>query len=99
MGNFLKFNAQSNESYNEQCLAVQVGVKAINKYSKQFGVKASTATRGEIIHGFPGSGKTHVIKYLLLYAMMQGLNTMITALMGTRANALGGIHIHRLFGL
>ena len=96
---FVKSHRQSDRSYNEQNLAVGIGVRLLEKYCQQFGDAAVTFTKGEIIHGVPGSGKSHVISYLSLVALSMGLRLMTTALMGVRANAFGGIHLHRLLCL
>ena len=96
---FVKSNGQSIQSYDEQNLAVGIGVRLIKKYSQQFGDATVTFTKGEIIHGVPGSGKSHVISYLSLVTLSMGLRLMTTALMGIRANAFGGIHFHRLLCL
>ena len=76
-----------------------IGVCLQEKYHQQFGSQALTYTKGEIIHGVPGLGKSHVISYLSLVALAFGLQLMTTALMGVRANAFGGIHFHRLLCL
>ena len=96
---FTKYDGQSDESYREQLRAVQIAVRSIIKYSFEFGPQATVFNKGNIIEGAPGSGKSHIILYLSLFAMSLGLRVMTTALMGVRANALGGIHLHRLFGL
>ena len=99
VASFVKFSEQSDESFAEQLLAVTIGVRSIMRYSQQFGPNAVTFNKGNVVHGAPGSGKSYVIQYLSLYAMSQGLRLMTTTLMGVRANALGGIHWHRLFGV
>ena len=96
---FVKSHRQSDRSYNEQNLAVGIGVRLLEKYCQQFGDAAVTFTKGEIIHRVPGLGKLHVISYLSLVALSMGLRLMTTALMGVRANAFGGIHLHRLLCL
>ncbi|KAL7539846.1 hypothetical protein ACHAXR_009663, partial [Thalassiosira sp. AJA248-18] len=96
---FLKSPEQSQESFEEQLVAIDTAVSSIKKYSQPFGAAALTFTKGTVIHGAPGCGKSHVMMYIALYALSQGLKVMMTALMGVRANALGGIHLHRLFGL
>ena len=78
-------------------LAVTVGTRLIEKYHRQFGPTTDIFTKGEVITGVPGSGKSHVIQYLSLVAMSKGLRVMTTALMAVRAMALGGEHMHQLF--
>ena len=78
---------------------VETTISLLRKYCKPFGTSATTFTKSSIVQGAPGSGKSHVILYLSLCAMSMGLRVMTTALMGVSANALGGIHIHKLFGM
>ena len=90
---------QCDESYREQMHAVTTGVRALEKYGTEFGNTALSITKGMIIHGVPGAGKSHVISYLSLVALSMGLRLMTTALLGVRANAFGGIHLHKLLCL
>ena len=66
---FVKSVEQSQSSYQEQLLAVTIAVRVIQKYTNEFGAGASTYTKGEIVHGVPGSGKSHVISYITLVAL------------------------------
>lgn len=88
---------QSELSYKEQQAAIRMGVNAVNKYSIQFG--NTSQTKGCLTHGNPGSGKSFVLLTQGFYAMTQGLRVLSTALMAKRSNALGGLHLHRLFQL
>ena len=88
---------QSQESYDEQMLAMEIGTRAVDKYKIQFG--ESSQVKGCLVHGSPGAGKTTVQQRNALYAMTQGLRTMMTSLMAIRSIAMGGIHIHKLFAL
>lgn len=96
---FVRHKEQSEESFAEQKLAVDIAVRSLVKYKQEFGKGACTYTKGEIITGVPGAGKSHVVSYITLVAMSYGLRVMTTALMGVRANAFGGIHFHRLLCL
>ena len=96
---FRKSDNQNEESHMDQKLGVKLAANLISKYSTQFGPSTSTLTKGLLIHGAPGSGKSHVILFISLMAMAMGLRVITTALMGVRANALGGIHLHRLFAM
>ena len=96
---FTQYDGQSQQSFQEQSMAVRVACRSIRKYSMQFGPATTVYTKGTIVHGAPGSGKSHVSLFNCLYAMTLGLRVMATALMGVRGNALGGVHLHRLFGL
>lgn len=86
---------QSEESYEEQRMALTVGVNAVNKYCKQF--CNSNYTKGILTNGAPGAGKTFILQAQGLYAMTRGLRVMSTSLMAIRAIAIGGYHLHRLF--
>jgi hypothetical protein len=83
----------------EQKLAVEIGIRSIDKYLLQLGPSAATQTKNVLIHGVPGSSKSYVAQYLNLYAISQGLRLVPTSIMGVRATNLGGKHMHRLFGL
>ena len=96
---FVKSVEQSQSSYEEQLLAVTIAVRAIQKYTNEFGAGACTYTKGEIVHGVPGAGKSHVISYITLVALSLALRVMTTAIMGVRANAFGGMHFHMLLCL
>ena len=96
---FSRYEGQSQQSFEEQSMAVRVACRSLTKYSRQFGPATTVYTKGTVVHGAPGSGKSHVSLFNCLYAMTLGLRVMATALMGVRGNALGGVHLHRLFGL
>ena len=90
-----QFEAQTDESYEEQRMALSLGVNAVNMYSKQF--CNGDYTKGVLNNGAPGAGKTFVLQAAGLYAMTRGLRVMSTCLMAVRAIAIGGYHLHRLF--
>ena len=92
-----KADEQSQESYEEQMLAMGIGTRAVDKYKIQFG--EASQVKGLLVHGCPGAGKTTVQQRNALYSMTQGLRTMMTSLMAIRSIAIGGIHIHKLFAL
>ena len=94
---FVKFDEQSDESYREQKFAINEGKAAVDKYTEQFGPGATTLTKGLVLCGVPGSGKTHLNQLLTLYAMTKGLRVMTTSILAARAVALGGIHWHKVF--
>ena len=56
-----------------------------------------TYTKHMIPFGSPGTRKSYLCELIVLYALSLGLNTITTSLMGVRANALGGKHIHNFF--
>ena len=94
---FAQYPNQSLESFNEQKQAIALNVKQINKYKTTTGQASRTYTQNIITYGSPGSGKSFIGQISVLYAIAQGLNVISTALMGVRANNLGGIHIHKVF--
>ena len=49
-----------------------------------------------IIAGFPGSRKTFIMMYIVLYACSKGLTIVTIAMMSHRAIQLGRIHWHKL---
>ena len=53
-------------------------------------------TKNVIIVGFPGGGKTFLMMFLMIYAILRGLNVISVAMMAHRAIQLGGWHWHKL---
>lgn len=94
---FKKSPNQSEESYAEQKLAIEVAVASIKK--AQSLADSHRITKNIGIRGFPGGGKTFCALYMTMYAISQGLDCVATAMMASRATSLGGIHWHRLLGL
>lgn len=86
---------QSDESFAEQMLALRIGFNAVMAYCTQFG--NPHYTKGMLLNGSPGAGKTFVATIIAIFAMSQGLRVLSTSLMAVRANALGGYNLHRLF--
>ena len=96
LASFQKSDIQSNESFAEQKLAVDVCVDSIRNFANP---AHTNYVKNTVITGAPGCGKTYVMSILALYARSQGLNVFPTSLQAKRANQLGGIHIHSLFCL
>jgi PIF1 helicase. len=94
---YVQSETQGDISYAEQHQAVTIGVRTIDKYLLQLGPGAATYTKNFLIHGVPGSGKSYVTKWLHLYALSRGLRVFPTAVMGIRANSIGGEHMHKFF--
>ena len=95
ISNFRKNDGQSEQSYDDQMVAVRHTVSAIDQYldcSRQ-----CTFVKCRVIAGSPGSGKSFILNYSAIYAMTKGLKVAISALMAQRAIHLGGIHLHKLF--
>ena len=95
LDNFSKSNSQSEESFKEQKMAIQIACNAIDKYLDMD--DQCTFTKNIGIRGFPGSGKTFCSLYIALYGLSKGLFVLPTALLAKRAIQLGGIHYHKLF--
>jgi hypothetical protein len=94
-----QFDQQSDESYQEQVFAINVLKSTINKYINPLAIDGTsmTHTKGVIIHGGPGTGKTHVAKLAVLFAICNGMKIISTSLLGIHASNLGGTHLHSLF--
>ena len=92
---FSKNANQSDESFEEQQLAIETCCNAIDKYCSID--NQLTFTKHVGIRGFPGSGKTWCSLYASAYAMSKGLFVLSTAVLAKRAIQLGGIHWHLLF--
>jgi len=88
---------QTQESHNEQRVAIGFGKRAVDKYCRQLGV--ASRTKGVLTHGTPGAGKTYVSLIEVLYGISQGLRVMTAALMAFRSQCIGGVHLHKLFCL
>lgn len=83
---------QSKESIKEQSQAFDKITDTIDKYA----CSQVSDNNNWILHGSPGTGKTHLSMLLLAYALGQGLSVLSTALVADRADYLGGIHYHSL---
>ena len=77
-------------------IAIKTNVYSIDKYCGMHIDGGLMYTKNVITHGAPGSGKSHVAQVSVLYVISQGLRTISTCLMGTRANTIGGIHLNKL---
>jgi len=95
---FVRTPNQSEESHQEQQLALRLGINCVRSYSRQFSENMGY-TKGLLVNGAPGAGKTFIEQAVGLYAMSQGLRVMSSSLMAVRSNAIGGYHLHRLFQL
>ena len=95
--NFTQCPNQSLESFEEQKLAILLCVNTLDSYCDIFNKQDGTYVKCRVTHGAPGSGKSFISQYVLLYSISCGLNVSITALMANRANQLGGEHIHKMF--
>ena len=93
--NFRRNINQNQQSFQDQKLALQNNVSAIDQYLAYS--TQSVFVKGRVIAGSPGSGKSFLLNYTAIYAMSKGLKVAITALMAQRAVHLGGIHIRTLF--
>ena len=94
---FEQFENQSLDSFNEQNIALSLSLQVIDKYRATTGNDSKTYTKNVIIYGAPGTGKSFIGQIMVLYCLTKGMNVMSTSLLGVRANALGGIHLHKLF--
>ena len=86
---------QSILSFEEQKHLLQLNTKNIDKYSSKTEVDYMACTKKNMTtFGSPGTGKSYLGELTILYAFSLGLNTITSSLMGVRANALGGKHVH-----
>lgn len=92
-----KYDQQSQESYEEQKIAVMTAVDAIDSITDF--TRQSSFTKHVGIRGFPGGGKTWCMMYCVLYAISKGLRLTTTALMAKRSLQLGNSHFHKIFML
>jgi hypothetical protein len=94
-----QYDQQSVESYQEQVFSINVFESTINKYINPPSIDATSMahTKGVIIHGGPGMGKTYVSKLAVLYSICCGMKIISTSILGIRASNLGGTHLHSLF--
>ena len=93
-----KTDSQNPASFEEQRLALRTIVHGVDRYTALVrGVQVLTHIKNVIVHGAPGTGKTFMGMMGVLYVLCQGLRCLSTSLMASRANSLGGRHIHKLF--
>ena len=94
MGEFGCGESQPIDSYNEQKLAIQTCINAMDRYSD---VLNSNFVKCITILGFAGCGKSWTMMYCMLYAISRGLLVITTSMMARRLIALGGKHLHHVF--
>ena len=91
INNFQKGNEQSQSSYEEQKLAINMTCTSLYNYAT--GYNENYFVKSNCISGAPGSGKTFCNAYTALYALSLGLNAGSTALMSKHSQQIGGLHI------
>ena len=96
MDSFQIFEHQTEESFRAQQEALRLNISKIDKYIDVNSQDSMTYLKNMVTYGSPGTGKKILIEILVLYCLSKGLNTLSTSLMSVRANALGGIHIHKI---
>lgn len=96
IASFRKYQNQTDESYQEQKLAIETSIDAIDSYRNTL---CKSFVKHVGILGFPGGGKTWCMMYCLIYSISCGLKVTTAAMMCNRALQLGGIHVHKLFNL
>ena len=94
---FQQSRQQSNESFEEQRLAIEIACSSIDKYHDV--LMSPSITKNVRIRGFPGGGKPWCSMYCVIYAISCGLDCLTTAMMARRTTTLGGTHWHKFFGL
>lgn len=86
---------QTEESHLEHQMSTETLRRSIEAYI----TVSQWQTKGILLNGPPGVGKTFNCLYAAGYALSLGLCAITTALLSTRAAELGGIHIHELFAI
>jgi len=82
---------QSEQSKQEQRLSFDLITDVIDKYASS----TLSDNNNFILHGAPGTGKTHMALLCIAYAMGQALTCMSMALLCERSLLLGGMHYHK----
>ena len=87
---------QSDPSFAEQEECIETGQRQITKYEDP---GPGQVTKGVIIIGGPGVGKTTLLQIFALIALSRGLCVQMSALMAERSKQLGGSHLAKVFGI
>ena len=82
---------QSEQSKQEQRRSFDLITDIIDKYASS----TLSDNNNFILHGAPGTGKTHMALLCIAYAMGQALTCMSMALLCERSLLLGGMHYHK----
>ena len=93
--NFTQVHPQTDESYTEKRLAVQSCIYAIDQYISG----PAIFVKNRIIVGSPGCEKSFLMNYIMLHELSKGLKVERFAMLVRPAIHLGGLHIHKLFGI
>ena len=88
---------QSDESFEEQKLAIKTCVDAVDTFANI--MSNQTYTKNVGIRGIPVGGKTFCGMFCLIYTIAKGLKCTSTAMMCKRALQLGGTHAHKIWSL
>nr|XP_039258626.1 uncharacterized protein LOC120335208 [Styela clava] len=88
---------QTDESYSEQVMTLEIALNAIKAYMNPEPV--SSSSKFPCIVGPPGAGKTFLIQLIAFIALSLGFRVTLLSLTSERARSLGGIHIHQMFPL
>ena len=85
----------SNKAFVEQQAALQLCIRAIDKYLNP----SCTGVKFPCMVGRPGSGKSYVLKFAIASATYKGLSVELMSWTSERARVLGGSHLHLVFSL
>ena len=85
--------SQSDESFEEQTQYLTMCLQSVDNYV----AGRATFIRHHLLTGPPGSGKTHIMTYVLAYAISRGLECCLTSLAAERASTFSGKHINGIF--
>ncbi len=94
-------DGQSDESYQEQVFATNFFKSPINKYINPPLIDSTlmTHTKGVIVHGVPGKGKTHIAKLAFLHTSSKSLKIMSTSILGVHSSFLSVTQLDSFFCL
>ena len=87
---------QTPESFDEQ---QKIRAMIRRTYHDYTNPSRTTLTRGLMVAGGPGNGKTHCLMYGVLYYISNGRLIIPTSVLAERSIELGGEHLHKLFHL
>ena len=85
---------QTDSSFDAQKEVLQELRNAIDKYEGN-----SSFHHHQIVVGPPGTGKTFLLVYAIIYASCKGFYCSLTSLAAERSSVFGGLHIHANSGL
>jgi predicted GIY-YIG superfamily endonuclease len=90
----LQLDGQTDASFYEKSTALEFLLTKVDAYIQMD--SNPTMRLHTILHGSPGTGKTFLALCTLLYAVGQGLFSIVTSIPSKRSRECGGIHLAQL---